>query len=124
MTRSGNSEKEEKIGVSLVVKRLKTQDGKVQTVMDAFVPIGVYLPTGVAIEIDGTALDGRMSFTRCLPRACDAFGEASEPTLKKFAKGKQVIFYIYDRPGNGFPIKFPLQGFNEGLADLDKFLPK
>ena len=120
MTRSGNSEKDAKIGISLIVKRFKGQDGKVQTVMDAFAPIGVYLPTGVAMEIDGTALEGRMAFTRCLPRACDAFGEASEVTLKKFTKGKQVTFYIYDRPGNGYPIKFPLPGFTEGLADLDK----
>ena len=124
MTRSGNSDKDAKIGISLIVKRLKGPDGKVQTVMDAFAPIGVYLPTGVAMEIDGTALDGRMAFTRCLPRACDAFGEASEVTLKKFAKGKQITFYIYDRPGNGYPIKFPLQGFTDGLADLDKVAGK
>ena len=124
MTRSGNSDKDNKIGISLIVKRLKGQDGKVQTVMDAFAPIGVYLPTGVAMEIDGTALDGRMAFTRCLPRACDAFGEASDVTLKKFAKGKQITFYIYDRPGNGYPIKFPLSGFVESLADLDKVAAK
>ncbi len=124
MTRSGNSDKDAKIGISLIVKRFKTQDGKVQTVMDAFAPIGVYLPTGVAMEIDGTALEGRMAFTRCLPRACDAFGEASDVTLKKFNKGKQITFYIYDRPGNGYPIKFPLSGFAEGLADLDKFVAK
>ena len=124
MTRSGNSDKDAKIGISLIVKRFKGPDGKVQTVMDAFAPIGVYLPTGVAMEIDGTALEGRMAFTRCLPRACDAFGEASEATLKKFNKGKQVTFYIYDRPGNGYPVKFPLQGFAEGLADLDKVAAK
>ena len=124
MTRSGNSEKDAKIGISLIIKRFKGQDGKVQTVMDAFAPIGVYLPTGVAMEIDGTALEGRMAFTRCLPRACDAFGEASEVTLKKFNKGKQVTFYIYDRPGNGYPIKFPLPGFSEGLVDLDKNVAK
>lgn len=124
MTRSGNSDKDAKIGISLIVKRFKGQDGKVQTVMDAFAPIGVYLPTGVAMEIDGTALEGRMTFTRCLPRACDAFGEASEATLKKFTKGKQITFYIYDRPGNGYPVKFPLPGFNDGLTDLDKFVAK
>ena len=124
MTRSGNSDKDNKIGISLIVKRFKGPDGKVQTVMDAFAPIGVYLPTGVAMEIDGTALEGRMAFTRCLPRACDAFGEASEVTLKKFAKGKQITFYIYDRPGNGYPIKFPLSGFVESMADLDKFIAK
>jgi len=123
MTRTGQSEKEQKVGVTLVVKRGMGTDGKVQTVMDAWVPIGVYLPTGIAMEIDGTALEGRMSFTRCIPQACNAFGEAGDATLKKFAKGKQITFYVYDRPGNGYPVKFPLPGFNDGLADLDKYLP-
>jgi invasion protein IalB len=123
MTRTGQSDKEQKVGVTLVVKRGMGQDGKVATVMDAWVPIGVYLPTGVAMEIDGTALEGRLSFTRCIPQACNAFGEAGEATLKKFSKGKQITFYVYDRPGNGYPVKFPLPGFNDGLADLDKYLP-
>jgi len=124
MTQTGKTEKNEAIGLSLVVNRGKGPDGKPQTMMRALVPVGVYIPTGVAMEIDGTALEGRMSFTRCNPRACEAVGEASDATLKKFVKGKLVTFYIYDRPGNGFPIKFALAGFPEGLADLDKYLPK
>ncbi len=124
MTQTGKTDKNEAIGLSIIVNRTKGQDGKVQTIMRALVPVGVYLPTGVAMEIDGTALEGRMSFTRCNPRACESFGEASEATMKKFNKGKAVTFYIYDRPGNGYPIKFPLGGFTDGIADLDKFLGK
>ena len=107
------------IGLSLIINRVKQGD-KVQVMMRALVPIGVYLPTGVAMEIDGAALEGRMTFTRCNPQACEAFGEASDPSLKKFMKGKTATFYIYDRPGNGYPILFPLEGFAEGLADLAK----
>ncbi len=124
MSQTGKTEKNEAIGLSLIVNRVKGQDGKTQTMMRALVPIGVYLPTGVAMEIDGTALEGRMSFTRCNPRACESFGEASDATMKKFLKGKAATFYIYDRPGNGYPIKFALNGFAEGLTDLDKFIGK
>jgi invasion protein IalB len=124
MTQTGKTEKNEAIGLSLIVNRIKGQDGKTQTMMRALVPVGVYLPTGVAMEIDGTALEGRMSFARCNPRACEALGEASEASLKKFLKGKAATFYIYDRPGNGYPIKFALQGFPEGIADLDKYIGK
>lgn len=119
MTQTAKNEKSEGIGLSLIINRTKA-NGKTQTIMRALVPVGVYLPTGVAMEIDGTALEGRMSFTRCTPRACEGFGEASDATMKKFLKGKLATFYIYDRPGNGFPIKFPLTGFAEGIADLDK----
>ncbi len=114
-----SSAKSPNIGMQLIINRVK-QNGKMQTLMRALVPIGVYLPTGIAMEIDGTALDGRMSFTRCNPRACEGFGEASDSTLKKFNKGKIATFYIYDRPGNGYPLQVKLEGFAKGLADLDK----
>lgn len=113
------NEKTPAIGLSLIINRVKQGD-KVQVMMRALVPIGVYLPTGVAMEIDGAALEGRMTFTRCNPQVCEGFGEASEASLKKFTKGKVATFYIYDRPGNGYPILFPLEGFAEGLADLAK----
>jgi invasion protein IalB len=119
MIQVGKSDTNENIGLSLVINKVKQGD-KTQTLMRALVPIGVYLPTGIAIEIDGAALEGRMNFTRCNPRACEGFGEASPPTLKKFLKGKVATFYIYDRPGNGYPIKLPLEGFADGLADLAK----
>jgi invasion protein IalB len=113
------SDKNPNIGLSLIINRVKQGD-KVQVMMRAMVPVGVYLPTGVAMEIDGAALEGRMTFTRCNPQFCEAFGEASDPSLKKFMKGKVATFYIYDRPGNGYPIVFPLEGFADGLADLAK----
>ena len=124
MAQTGKTDKNEAIGLSLIVNRIKGPDGKPQTMMRALVPVGVYIPTGVAMEIDGTALEGRMSFARCNPRACEALGEASDATMKKFLKGKAATFYIYDRPGNGYPIKFGLAGFPEGIADLDKFIAK
>ena len=124
MTRALKSDTDQSASITLIVRRLKAEDGKVHTMMEALAPVGVYLPTGVAMEIDGTAIAGRMPFVRCLPRVCQAQGEAQEDTLKKFAKGKQATFYIYDRPGHGFPMKFPMQGFAEGLAALDKVTGK
>ncbi len=122
MVTGAANEKNPNIGIQLIINKIKQGD-KSQTLMRAMVPLGVYLPTGVAMEIDGAALDGRMNFTRCIGRACEGFGEASEATLKKFEKGKVVTFYVYDRPGNGFPIKVPLAGFAEGIADLTKLMP-
>lgn len=120
MTRNLKSDTDQTASMTLIVRRAKGEDGKVHTFMEAWTPIGVYLPTGVAMEVDGTAIAGRMPFVRCAPRVCQAQGEAQDDTLKKFTKGKQATFYIYDRPGHGFPMKFPLQGIVEGLAALDK----
>jgi invasion protein IalB len=119
MLQNVNSEKNEKIGISVIVSKLKRGD-QTQTLMRVIAPIGVYLPTGIPIEIDGAALPNRLVFTRCAPRICEAFGEASPESLKKFMKGSDSTFYLYDRPGNGYPMKISLEGFAAALAELDK----
>jgi invasion protein IalB len=119
MIQNAQNEKDQRIAISVVVSRVK-RDGKSATFMRILAPIGVYLPTGIPIEIDGAALPNRMQFSRCLPRMCEGFGEASPETLAKFKKGTAATFYLYDRPGNGYPMKVSLEGFGAALANLDK----
>ena len=119
MVQSGFSEKNKDIGVQVIVSRLKQGD-KTATVMRVLAPIGVYLPTGIPMEIDGTALPGAMKFTRCLPRICESYGEASDKSLALLKKGKAITYYLYDRPGSSYPIQLKLTGFGEALAVLSK----
>jgi invasion protein IalB len=119
MIQNTKNSKDERIALSVVVSRAK-RDGKVVTFMRILAPIGVYLPTGIPMEIDGAALPTRMQFSRCLPRMCEGFGEASPETLAKFKKGTNAVFYLYDRPGNGYPMKISLEGFGAALVSLDK----
>ena len=51
---------------------------------------------------------------------CEGFGEASPETLTKFKKGTAATFYLYDRPGNGYPLKISLDGFGKALEELSK----
>ena len=81
--------------------------------------LGVFLPTGVALEIDGTAV-GRVPFNRCLPQVCMAIAEASPETLEKLKKGKEANFIIYEAPGIGLPMKLSLSGFTASLSALEK----
>jgi invasion protein IalB len=118
MVQTTRSEKNTKIGLSLVI--VKTNEkGKVGTMMRVMAPIGVFLPTGVALEIDGAAV-GRVPFTRCLPQICMAFAEASPETLTKMKKGNKASFIIYEAPGIGVPMKISLEGFAAALGALDK----
>lgn len=119
MIQNVKNDKNENIAISIVVSRIK-RDGKSATFMRVLAPIGVYLPTGIPMEIDGTALASRLTFSRCLPRMCEGFGEASPESLAKFKKGNKAIFYLYDRPGNSYPMAVSLEGFGNGLAELDK----
>lgn len=112
------SEKNPKASLTLVIVSAK-QNGKQLYNMRVIAPIGVFLPTGVALEIDGNAV-GRVPFTRCMPQICMAFAEASPDTLSKLKKGKEANFIIYEAPGIGLPMKLSLDGFSASLAALDK----
>lgn len=118
MVQTARSEKNAKLGLTTVFVRGK-QNGKDVTMMRILAPIGVYLPTGVALEIDGGAV-GRIPFMRCLPQICVAFGEAGNQTLDKFRKGSAANFIIYEAPGIGMPIKVSLNGFAAAYTALGK----
>jgi invasion protein IalB len=70
MIQMARSEKNEKVVLSLILQQSK-QGEKDVTTMRMLVPIGVYLPTGVALEIDGAAV-GRAPVVRCPPQICEA----------------------------------------------------
>lgn len=118
MVQLARSEKNNKVGLTTVFVRGK-QNGKDVTMMRIMAPIGVYLPTGVAMEIDGGAV-GRIPFMRCLPQICVAFGEAGAQTLDKFRKGTAANFIIYEAPGLSMPIKISLNGFAAAYTALGK----
>ncbi len=118
MVQTTHSEKSEKVGLTLVVVKTK-QNGKDVTMMRIMAPIGVFLPTGIALEVDGGAV-GRVPFTRCLPQVCIAFAEAQPPTLEKMRKGTNANFIIYEAPGLGVPMTISLSGFSAAYSALDK----
>jgi invasion protein IalB len=118
MIQTARNEKNPKVSLTLVLVKAKQGDKSV-TMMRVMAPIGVFLPTGVALEIDGGAV-GRVPFTRCLPQVCMAFAEASAETLTKLRKGGGANFIIYEAPGLGLPMKISLSGFSAALAELEK----
>ncbi|MFM8746163.1 MAG: invasion associated locus B family protein [Aestuariivirga sp.] len=118
MVQSAKNEKNPRAQLTLVLVKV-AQGDKTGFNMRVIAPIGVFLPTGVALEIDGEAV-GRVPFTRCMPQVCMAFAEASPETIAKMKKGKEANFIIYEAPGVGLPMKLSLEGFSASLAELEK----
>ena len=116
MVQLTHSEKNAKIVLSLIVQKAKQGD-KELTTMRVLVPIGVYLPTGVALEIDGAAV-GRAPFVRCRPQICEAFADVSPESIAKMKKGTTANFIVYEAPGLGIPLKISLEGFSAALDNL------
>ncbi len=120
MVLTAKHEKLETLAITVIVNRVKNGD-KASTVMRVLAPIGVFLPTGIPVEIDGAALPNRLLFTQCAPRICEAMGEFSDETLDKFKKGAKSTFYIYAKAGSGIPMNVSLEGFGAAVAELAKY---
>ena len=118
MVQGARSEQNPEATLTLVFVKAKPDD-KAVNMMRIVTPIGVFLPMGVAIEIDGGAVE-RVPFTRCLPQYCLAFSEATRDLLDKFKNGETAGFTYYDAPGLGLSIKMGLEDFSAALAELDK----
>ena len=113
-----NTQSKERKGITLtLVMGAAKQGDKTITMMRILVPIGVYLPLGIALEIDGAAV-GRVPFTRCLPQICTAVAEASKETLGKMRKGANASFIIYEQPGVGINLPVSLKGFTAAHKKL------
>jgi len=119
MVQTVRSEKHPQVGLTIYFSRNKQGD-KTQTQMRVMAPIGVFLPTGVGLEIDGVALKSRVQFSNCLPQLCLARAEATPETLEKLMKGSVANFFIWEAPGAGIPLKVSLKGFGKALEALDQ----
>lgn len=118
MMQSVRSEERQNVGLTLVLVNTQQADREV-TMMRILVPVGVFLPTGIALEVDGTAI-GRVPFTRCLPQVCMAFAEATPETLEKMRKGTAANFIIYEAPGRGLSLEVSLNGFTAAYNELSE----
>jgi len=119
MAFSVQDEKRKQIGLTIWLRKTK-KDNKTMSTIQVIAPIGVYLPLGIAVEIDGNAA-GRLPFFRCAPRFCLAFSEIVPTTLEKLRKGTSANFIIYEAPGVGVPLAVSLKGFTAAYDDLDKY---
>lgn len=122
MVQVSRDEARPQVALSLIM-RFQKQGDKSATMMQIMVPIGVFLPTGVALEIDGEAV-GRVPFVRCLPQTrvspplCTATAEAQAATLEKMKKGSEASFIIYEAPGKAIKMPISLNGFTASYKAL------
>ena len=104
--------------ISLVILKVKDDKGKVKGHMISLrAPIGVFLPTGIAMEIDGKPV-ARAPFTRCNPVFCESTNQARKETLARLKKGKKAKFIVYAAPGVGLPVEMELKGFSAAIKKM------
>lgn len=88
-------------------------------VLRVFAPVGILLPPGVGLKIDGADI-GHAPFLRCHTFACYAQVTVEDKLIEQMKTGKTAIFIIFQTEEAGIGIPISLAGFGDGLAALSK----
>lgn len=109
--------KQQNVGISVLVIK-QVVKGKAVSQIRVTVPIGVYLPAGVGVEIDGSAI-GRFGYELCSPQGvCVATAFLNDDLLGKFKSGGASKFYIKDVRGRDGIFDLSLKGFTKAYESL------
>jgi|GEM_PF-4991872 len=99
----------------------KNKEGKVviREGINISAPEGIYLPAGVAVEVDGKA-EGRFPYLQCRRGICVTQIELDAKRKKKILSAKKMKLLIYPAPGKGTPFTLSLSGLKDAMSIRDK----
>lgn len=111
------SQENKSFGLLISLMKAPTKENPKQVVMRIVAPLGVFLPSGLALEIDETA-KGRINYTNCIQGGCLAQSPMADELLKSFKLGGTANFIVYQAPGRGLPMSASLKGFSAAYKAL------
>lgn len=103
------------VGLSVIV--IKSADKKAR-ILRILAPLGVLLPNGLGLIIDGKDL-GRAYFTRCFSDGCFVQVVMDDDMLNALKSGQTAIFFIFQSEEEGIGLPVDLTGFSAGFNALD-----
>ncbi len=115
IVQSVSAEDRNNVGLTIYFQRFSNGT----QVLRVFAPLGVLLPPGLGLKIDGADV-GNAPFLRCHTFACYAQVTVEEPLVKQLQIGKQAIFIIFQTEEAGIGIPISLAGFADAMKALAK----
>lgn len=104
----------EALGLSITILRPADRQGDMMRIQ---APLGILLPTGVGLEIDGQNF-GNAWFIKCFADGCWADVDIDAAILEALKKGKIAVFKVFPTPEEGVGIPVDLTGFSEAYSKL------
>ena len=114
LVQSVTAEDRPNVGLTVVFYKAIGEDKKLLRVV---VPLGVLLPTGLGLKIDGQDI-GNAPFLKCSKKGCIAEVVLQDEVIKKLMGGGTAMFIIFDTPEAGIGIPISLQGFGDALSNF------
>lgn len=93
------------------------QNVEIAAVLQIDAPLGVLLPAGVEVKIDGKAI-GRAAFQVCDSRACIASEPVPQAFVDELKKGNAALMTIVAVNGDKAEVNISLSGFTAGYNAL------
>ncbi|MEL7462773.1 MAG: invasion associated locus B family protein [Pseudomonadota bacterium] len=120
MAQTGNNAQGQPVIQALVRKTpgLKGPQGEdVAAVVEIIAPIGVFLPAGVQIKIDGREV-GRGAYRVCNPQACLVAEPVAADFIDQLKRGSNAVMTIAASNGESADITISLSGFTKAFNSL------
>lgn len=92
--------------------------GQTETQAVFLLPVGVLLPAGITLSVDGTEV-GRMDYDSCDAQGCLARADVEDTWLQAMRDGGQLTLGLTTRDGQAIGLNFQLDGF----ADVERLFP-
>ena len=108
-------------GLATVIRKVPGTP-KATTMMHIYVPLGIYLPKGLGLQIDDQLI-GNTPFWSCIPFQCEARVTLPAELISKLSKGQRALYAVYENPSKGTVLPISLKGFSKGLQALQPFVP-
>ena len=115
LVQSVTAEDRNNVGLTIYYQRFSNGT----RVLRVFAPLGVLLPPGLGLKIDGKDV-GHAPFLRCHSFACYAQVVVENDLVTKLSAGKTAIFIIFQTEEAGIGIPISLAGFSAGASALDQ----
>lgn len=114
LVQSVTAEDRNNVGLTIYYQRFSNGT----KVLRVFAPLGVLLPPGLGLKIDGKDV-GHAPFLRCHSFACYAQVVVEPDLVKRLSSGQTAIFIIFQTEEAGIGIPISLAGFSAGAAALE-----
>lgn len=99
------------------VKEGESKDQKVVAAIQVAVPIGVILPPGLTLQVDGRK-PRPAAYRYCNPTACIVVTGLDDGIISEFKKGAKAVFTLVAPRGGQVPVEISLSGFTAAYNSL------
>ncbi|OOZ41288.1 invasion associated locus B family protein [Solemya elarraichensis gill symbiont] len=110
-------EKSKKVLLKTVIGYVPNQK---EAVLAVFLPLGIFLPPGVQMRVDGQGKVAIIPVNICLPAGCQAGSDLDAEFTGRLKNGNKLLMVFANHAGKPVTVELSLKGMTAGLDSFKK----